>query len=144
MERNSGRIAVAVPPFVGALLYLVVVTAGIAGRHPIWSVEARNLAEAAALRDGAAAVRFAEQGADVDAAAEVRARLILDDPAVLTPIEAAAGARDEAIVQLLFDLGASPDAAAWLRAFCMSDAEGVRQVLRAHRPSGVGEDCAER
>jgi len=143
VDRNRASVLIALPTFLGAVLYLIVVAAEIAGGHPIWYLEARNLSEAVALRDGAAAVRLAEQKQDVNATGEVRARLILDAAAMLTPIEAAAGARDEDIVQLLFDLGASPDAAVWNRAFCISDATRVREILRAHRPPGAVEDCAE-
>ncbi len=143
MDRNPVVVLIALPAMIGAFLYLLVVVAGMAGTHPIWSMEGRNLSEAVALRDGAAAVRLIEQGQDVNGPGEVRARLILDDTAMLTPIEAAAGARDEAIVQLLFDLGASPDAAGWRRAFCISDADRVREILKAHRPPGAVDDCAE-
>jgi hypothetical protein len=114
---------------------------GITGHHPVWHLEGRNLSEAAALRDGGDIVRRIERGENVNQAHEVRARLVLDKTAILTPIEAAA-ARDEAITQLLFDLGASPDAAVWHRAFCISDADSVRDILRSHRPPDAVEDCA--
>jgi hypothetical protein len=133
---------IAVPPVVGAALWVgVLLITALTGRHPIWPLEPQNLSEAVALRDGGAAVRRAEAGEDVNRAADVRARLIQDDAAMLTPIEAAAGARDEAMAQLVIDLGASPDAAVWHRAFCISDADGVRDVLKAHKPSGAVEDC---
>jgi len=138
-------ILVAVPPVCTALAWIAaLVVAGMTGTHPIWTLTPHNLAEAVALRDGAAAVRLVERGQDVNRPDTVRARLILDEMAILTPIEAAAGARDEAMAQLLFDLGASPDAAVWHRAFCISDADRVREVLRTHRPPGAVEDCAER
>jgi hypothetical protein len=143
IDRSPVVALVALPAITGAVLYVAVVVTGMAATHPIWTMDARNLSEAAALRDGAAVVRLAEHGQDMNRAREVRANLMLDETAMLTPIEAAAAGRDETIVQLLFDLGAAPDAAGWQRAFCISDADSVRKVLRAHQPPGVVEDCAE-
>jgi hypothetical protein len=134
---------IVLPPLAGALLWLGVLAASaITGAHPIWPMEPGNLAEAAALRDGGDLVRRAEAGEDVNRAAAVRARLVTDNAAVITPLEAAAGARDEAMVQLLFDLGAAPDAAAWQRAFCISDADSVREILKEHMPPDAEEVCA--
>ena len=114
--------------------------AAVTGRHPIWSLEPRNLPEAVAFRDPGAVVRRIDSGEDPNRAAEVRAGVALDES--LTPIEAAAAARQGEMVQLLLDLGASPDATVWQRAWCISDASAVRDVLQAHRPPGATEDCA--
>ena len=143
MDQRPLSFLVAVPPIAGALLWLGVLVASAVSAHPIWPMEAANLAEAVALRDAATVARYVEQGADVNGASEVRARLILDDAAMLTPIEAAAGTRDEGLAQLLFDLGAAPDPVVWNRAFCISDADRVRDVLMAHRPEGAVEDCGD-
>ena len=116
--------------------------ATLTGRHPIWSLQPRNLPEAVAFRDSAAVVRRVEAGEDPNAAADVRERIILSDAATLTPIEAAAAARQGELVQLVIDLGAAPDAGVWQRAWCISDATSVRDVLSAHRPPGARDDCA--
>ena len=116
--------------------------AAVTGRHPIWSLEPRNLPEAVAFRDPGAVVRRIDSGEDPNRAAEVRAGVALDETASLTPIEAAAAARQGEMVQLLLDLGASPDATVWQRAWCISDASAVRDVLETHRPPGATEDCA--
>ena len=143
MDQGRLFLLVAVPPIAGALFWLGALVASAVSAHPIWPTQAANLAEAVALRDAAAVARYAEQGADINASAEVRARLVLDDAAMLTPIEAAAGARDEGLAQLLFDLGAAPDPAVWNRAFCISDADRVRDVLRMYRPDGAVEECGD-
>jgi hypothetical protein len=144
MTLDSRLLALLIPPVAGACWWLgILLTTALTGAHPIWPQTPRNLAEAVALRDGGAAVRFAGQGGNVNSPGAVRERIVLDEAADLTPLEAAAAARDEAMVQMLFDLGASPDAATWQHAFCISDADRVRDVLRMHRPPGAAEDCAE-
>jgi hypothetical protein len=148
MDRVTGSsrlwLIVSLPPVITALGWIgTLAFTAMTGTHPIWATTARNLAEAAAFRDGGAVVRFVEAGQQIGKAAEVRGGVIRSETTTLTPVEAAAAARDEAVVQLLFDLGASPDAAGWHRAFCISDASRVREVLNAHRPLGVVEDCAQ-
>ena len=134
---------VALPPVLAFAWWAgVLALAAIGGRHPVWSLQPRNLPEAVAFRDSAAVVRRVEAGESPDAAAEVRERIVLSDAATLTPIEAAAAARQGELVQLVLDLGASPDAAVWQRAWCISDASSVRDVLAAHRPPGARDDCA--
>ena len=135
---------VAVPPILAAIAWLAVLAiAGLTGRHPIWSLEPRNLAEAVAFREAGAVVRLVDAGADPNRPDEVRARVILPESAMLTPIEAAVAARQVEMVQLLLELGASIDANVWQRAWCLSNEPGVRSVLAAHRPTGAAEDCVE-
>ena len=136
---------VAAPPILTALVWVgALVLTAITGTHPIWTVTARNVAEAAAFRDGGAVVRFVEAGHDVNEAGEVRGGVVIPKTAVLTPIEAAAAARQREMVQVLLDLGASPDAAVWQRAYCISDADSVRELLASNRPPGAVDDCAKR
>jgi hypothetical protein len=149
MDRVTSReqlwLIVAAPVAGTAVVWLTVLAvAGVTGTHPIWNLTPRNLAEAAALQDPAAVVRFIESGSDVNQPGEVRARVVLDEAATLTPIEAAAAARERELVQLLLDMGASPDASAWHRAYCISNADSVREVLQSHRPPGAVEHCPER
>lgn len=149
MERltrlDSAICIVSGPPILVAFAWLVLMAASaIAGRHPIWNVEPRNLAEAAAFRDGGDVVRRSQRGEDVNRAGDVRPGIILPDPATLTPLEAAAGAREREMVQLLFDLGATLDAKGWQRAWCISNEPEVRELLESHRPADARNDCGPR
>jgi hypothetical protein len=120
---------------------LLVVSAAT-GEHPIWPLQPRNLAEAAAFEDGAAVIRRVNAGEDLNQPGNVRGRVILPETATLTPIEAAAITGQIEMVRLLIDLGATPDQASWQRAFCMADDEGVRDLLATRRPAGAGDECA--
>ena len=134
---------VAVPPVLTAVTWIsVLAITAVTGTHPIWNLVPRNLAEAAAFRDGGAVIRFVNEGHDINAAGEVRGGVVRDETLVLTPIEAAAAARQREMVQVLLELGAAPDAAVWQRAYCISDADSVRELLESTRPPGAVEDCA--
>jgi hypothetical protein len=134
---------VTLPPVLGAVAWLVTLAVtGATGTHPVWELQPRNMAEAAAFRDSGALARLAEAGEDPNRPSEVRAIAILSAPATLFPIEAAAASREVGMVQLMLELGASPDADAWQRAWCISDAQSVRELLALHRPEGALEDCA--
>ena len=135
---------VALPPLLAAIAWVAVMAiAGITGRDPIWNLQPRNLAEAAAFRDTAAVVRRINAGEDPDRPGEVRAGVIVPDAATLTPVEAAAVSGHAEMLQLLIDLGASLDANAWQRAWCISTGSEVRPWLTSHRPTGAMEDCVE-
>lgn len=137
---------VSVPPMLVALGWLAMLgTAAVTGHHPIWSFEARTVAEAAAIGDSAAIVRMTTLGGDPNRAGEVRAGIIFPENTTLTPIEAAAASREAGMVQLLLDLGASLDTNVWQRAWCISDDSDVRALLIPHRPPGTStvEVCDE-
>jgi hypothetical protein len=134
---------VSVPPVLMAVGWVTgLVIWGITGQHPVWERQPRNLAEAAAMRDSVEIVRRVERGEGLNRPGEVRARILADDAAVLTPLEAAAASRERDVVQLVFELGASPDAATWQRAWCISSASSVQELLDLHRPEGAEKDCA--
>ena len=88
----------------------MLLTASRTGTHPIWNVEPQSLAEAAALRDGPAIVRYIERGADPDQPGDVRAGIVSDEPRTMTPLQAAIASRDRDIVQLVRDEGAQDSA----------------------------------
>lgn len=123
------------------VVWLVVLGAERTGSPPLFGLTPRNLAEAAAFRDGAAIVRRVSRGEDPAAAGEVRAGFISPEPVMVTPIEAAARGSREEIVRLLLDLGTPLDAAAWTRAWCSTEASGVRAELTPIRPSGATTEC---
>lgn len=132
---------VAAPPVLVALVWLGVLAMTVLFGHPIWNMEARNLAEAVAFRDAGAVVRMVDAGENPDGPGELRAGIFSPSASTLFPIEAAAASREAGMVQLLLDLGASPSASAWQRAWCISDAQDVRDLLALHRPAGAVEEC---
>lgn len=135
---------VAVPPILVTIAWLAILAiGGLTGRHPIWNLQPRNLAEAVAFRDAGAVIRRIDAGEDPDRPAEVRASVILPESATLTPIEAAAASRQAEMILLLLDLGASLDATVWQRAWCISNEPGVQSVLASNRPVDAADDCAE-
>jgi len=85
---------VAAPPVIVAAAWLgaLAMTADH-GTSPIWNLEPRNLAEAAAFRDAAALVLGAQRGDDLNLPGDVRPGIISSERQRLTPIEAAALAR---------------------------------------------------
>ncbi len=134
-------VVVSAPVVAMACAWLAVLALAGTGPHPIWSLDARNLAEAAAFRDGGAIVRFMEAGEDPRQPVLVRPGVIAEEGMTLTAIDAAVVAKRPEIVQLLFDLGLSLDAASWTQAWCLADDGGVRGVLQAHRPDGAADNC---
>ncbi len=133
---------VAAPPILAVIVWLgMLATAGVSGRHPVWTFEPRSVAEAAAFGDPVAVVQRIQGGDDPNRAGDVRAGAARTETTRLTPIEAAAAAGEPAMVRLLLDLGAAPDAAVWQRAWCLSDEPGVRDALESRRPPGAAEDC---
>ncbi|MDA1184531.1 MAG: hypothetical protein O2930_07805 [Acidobacteria bacterium] len=133
---------VALPPVVGAIAWLgALALTGATGTHPVWNLQPRNIAEAAAFQDSGALVRMVNAGDDPDRPGEVRGGVILPAAATLAPIVAAAGSRELTMVQLLLDVGASLDANTWQRAWCISDADSVRELLTVHRPEGALAEC---
>ena len=141
---RRAALVVAVPPILLALGWAgVLVVTAFTGEHPLWKLEARNLAEAAALRDSGLIVRLVENGVDLRDAGPVRPGILFDHPMTLTPLEAAAASRDSSIVQLLFDLGAMPDIAGWQRAWCLATASSVQDVLKQYQPPGARTECDE-
>lgn len=144
MPTRLAAVLVSTPPLLIALAWLAtLLLSALTGEHPLWSDHPRNLSEAAAFRDAGAVVRRVARGEELNRAAEVRAGVVLDEAAVLTPLEAAAASRERAMVQLLFDLGVSLNAAEWQRAWCISTASSVQELLDSRRPDGAMKDCGD-
>lgn len=142
LTRDKWAFAAATTPVVLlASVWLLALALGLAGRHPLWNTQPRNLAEAAAFRDGAAIVRGVRAGEQLSATAEVRGGFLSSDPTIVTPLEAAARAGREEIVRLLVDLGAPVDAGVWRRAWCSTSAAAVRAELALVRPDDATESC---
>lgn len=140
---DTAVVLVAAPVIVLAVSWLAVLAWALVDGHPIWTVRARNLAEAAAFRDGAEVVRRMSAGESAGVAAEVRPGFISGSDAVtVTPLEAAAKARRIEIVRLLIDLEGDVDPGVWTKAWCIADEEGIRAVLLAHRPAAATTECS--
>jgi hypothetical protein len=134
---------VAAPPVLVTLAWLgVLAMTVLSGHHPIWDLEARNLAESAAFRDAGAVVRLIDAGEDPNDPGELRAGIVSPAASTTVPIEAAAASREAGMVQLLLDSGASPNASSWQRAWCISKAQDVRDLLALHRPEGAVGKCS--
>ena len=139
---DTVTVVIAAPVAALAVSWLALLGWALVGGHPIWTVRARNLAEAAAFRDGAEIVRRVSAGERLDVPAEVRPGFISGSAAVtVTPLEAAAKARRIEIVRLLLDLEPAVDPATWARAWCIEEDEGIRTVLAEARPGAATTEC---
>lgn len=139
---NYAVVLVSAPAAALAVAWIAVLALASDGEHPLWGLTPRNVAEAAAFRDGAAIVRLVRQGSNINAAGEVREGFISREPVTVTPLEAAVRARRGEIVRLLLDLGAAPDAVTWSRIWCEAEDAESRTLLEPHRPEGADTACA--
>ena len=144
MTRSDCAVVLVSAPVVAlAVGWLAMLALASNGVHPIWDLQPRNLAEAAAFRDGGAIVRRVWSGDDPSAPGEVRPGFISRMPVTLTPIEAAVQARRSEIVRLLLDAGARLDALSWTRVWCGADDADIRTILAPYRPQGTASQCGE-
>lgn len=144
VTRSDWAVAlVSAPVILLAAAWLGTLALASGGEHPIWYLRARNLAEAAAFRDGGAIVRMIQRGDEPNQAADVREGFISREPIAITPIEAAIEARRGEMVRLLLELGARPDAATWTTVWCEVEDGDVKTILAAYRPPGAGTECTE-
>jgi hypothetical protein len=99
---------IAVPPLVG--IAVLVIYLGVESIRPgtLTAPRPQNIAEAIVVGNGPMALELMAGGADIDAAAPVRAGLMGDDAYDVTPIEAALLAGRPEIVRLLVRTGADP------------------------------------
>jgi hypothetical protein len=142
-QGDSGKaLAAAVPGLFLAALSVVAMTMAAFGGHPMWPHEALTLAEAAGARDESEVTRLIEQGQDPNARYPVRAGLVLERAARLTPLEAAVMNDDPAIARHLLARGAAPDAGSWVALRCLAvESPRVALVLDQYRATG-SPDCA--
>jgi len=138
-------LVVAMPGIALAAWTVGLLIGAVSGSHLLWRVDPVNLSEAAALRDQATVVQLIRQGEDPYLRRDVRADLLFNDRAELTPIEAAiAAGRSEIAEIILFSARTPPDAATWTRLRCLSDLEGdkdINVVLDRYRPESATLSC---
>src|SRR5262245_6917036 len=97
----------ALPPLAVTIAIAAMAVGEMAGSHPLTIGAPRNVAEAIAMGDAAAAARFVETGASVSDIALIRPGILADGPVLATPLEAAV-IRDQAgTVEFLVARGAT-------------------------------------
>jgi hypothetical protein len=128
--------AAVLPPLVAFAVSVYVAVGWLVGTNPLWPTPELNVAEAAMVRDHAEVVRLIHAGQDPNRAWEIRSDIRnSDQPARMTPLEAAISIRRLELVQLLVREGArigpaerealvafsrkygAPDVAAYLESF---------------------------
>ena len=86
-----------------------------------WPAPTTNIAEAAALWDGARVRALAARGAQLDAVMPVRRRVVDGGaPETMTPLEAAIRSRSETMVEVILELGARPSDTEAQRLACLA------------------------
>jgi hypothetical protein len=137
-------VAVSLPAVILGVLTAGMMIRAVGGDHPLWRVAPVNLSEAAALRDRATVVQLIRQGEDPYARREIRADLLFNDRAELTPVEAAIAAGRTEIVEILMWAAPRPEPAEWVRLRCLSQLEGaenINAVLDMYRPESAVLNC---
>jgi hypothetical protein len=99
--------ALALPPLIVTVGLAVIACAELLGAHPLTMGPPRSVPEAIAMRDNAGAARLIEAGADVRAIGLVRAGVLIDQPLLLTPLEAAVLTDATAMIDFLVTSGAT-------------------------------------
>lgn len=138
---NWTAIVLAGPACVVAAASVIALGLASIDRHPMWPRDVVNLAEAAATRDDGEVVRLIESGEDFNRRYPVRAGLLFDRPALLTPLEAAIASDDPMLVDRLVQQGVPFDVERWTYLHCIAGGDEAPQVLERYRPPDVAPNC---
>jgi hypothetical protein len=144
VRRLIAAFAVSLPAVMLGILTAGMMIRAIGGDHPLWRVEPVNLSEAAALRDQATVARMIGEGEDAYARREIRADLLFNDRAELTPVEAAIAAGRAEMVEIIMWAAPRPAPAVWVRLRCLSQLEGtedIDEVLDRYQPESTALNC---
>lgn len=144
-ERVTVPQVLAVAPLLAVFAVTLVVVAGwVAGAAPFWPTTRLTLSEAILTRDAAEAVRLIErEGADPNRRWPVRAGLI-DEPAALTPLEAAVMIRRSDLLSLLLRHGATlPDGDARAALICLGVRSSAGEIVEFLLTTGDKTDPRE-
>jgi hypothetical protein len=120
---------------------VVALALAVIDRHPMWPVDVVNMAEAAATRNDGEVVRLIESGEDFNRRYPVRAGLLFDRPAFLTPLEAAVASDDPMLVQRLIQEGMPIDVERWTYLHCIAGGDEAPRVIDQYRPPNTEPDC---
>jgi len=137
-------IAAALPGVALGLVCVTMLAASVFGRHPFWHSAPLNIAEAAAMHDGASVVVRLKHGESAFARREIRSGLLFDHAVHLSPIEAAIASRRPEVLMLILSESPDPSADAWNRARCAANSvadDEITAVLERFRPKGTQVDC---
>ena len=105
----------ALPPLIVTLGVAIAVGGEMAGSHPLTNGAPRNVAEAIAMRDPAAAARLVEGGASASEVGLIRRGILTEQAVLATPLETAVILDQAATVDFLVSRGVkSPPALACL------------------------------
>ena len=137
---RAACLAAAVPGCVIAVWFLVSLVMAAAGQPPMWPHEEYTLAEAAGARDEAEVVRLIERGENPNGRYRVRAGLVLERTARLTPLEAAVLNDDPAMTRELLARGVSLNDAAWTAVRCRAGSRAGAVLDEVHGPASP--NCA--
>jgi hypothetical protein len=133
-------IVVGLPGCLLAAASVVALALAAIDQPPMWPHETYTLSEAAGARDEAEVVRLIERGQDPNSRYSVRAGLVLERTARLTPLEAAVLNDDPAITRQLLARGVRLDDTSWAAIRCQAGSRAAA-VLDEIRLS-AGLDCA--
>ena len=136
----GASLATAVPGCVMALWFVVSLALAAVGQPPMWPHEEYSLAEAAGARDEAEVVRLIERGEDPNGRYPVRAGLVLERAARLTPLEAAVLNDDPGMTRALLGRGVRLNDTAWTAVRCRAGSRAAAVLDEVHGPASL--DCA--
>lgn len=143
-----GRLAaigVALPAVAVGGLSMAAAAAALFGANPEWAAGRVNLTEAAALRDQATVAQRMARGEDAHARHLLRADLVFNEPATMTPFEASIAVGRPEIAQLMLWSGYRVDAAEWRQLRCLArleDDDEIGALLDKAKPEGAVLECA--
>ena len=138
---NWRAIAVTAPAGVLAAGLAVALVLSAIGRNPIWPDHDLTLSEAVAAEDDAEIEQLIGYGADPNAAYDIRAGLLFDRPARLTPLETAVVSDRTELIERLVHHGVVIDAVVWNRVACLADDDAISAVLDQYRPADAQRHC---
>jgi hypothetical protein len=137
---NRVALIVALPGCLLAAASAVALMMAAVDQPPMWPYEPYTLAEAAGARDEAEVVRLIERGQDPNERYDVRAGLVLERAARLTPLEAAVLNDDPAITRALLSRGATLNDSSWTAVRCLAGSRAAAVLDEARSPGSL--DCA--